>query len=89
MQKLILNNETKRIAYLSTYPPRECGIANFTKDLIDAVSDLEGFKQSIIAINEKGAIYDYDRHVKWIIERDDAEDYVKQPNTLTPQIFSW
>ncbi len=77
MQKLILNNEAKRIAYLSSYPPRECGIANFTKDLIDAVSDLEGFKQSIIAINEKGAIYDYDRHVKWIIERDDAEDYVK------------
>jgi glycosyltransferase involved in cell wall biosynthesis len=62
---------------LSTYPPRECGIANFTKDLIDSMSDLEGFKHSIIAINEKGAIYDYDRHVKWIIDRDNAEDYVK------------
>jgi polysaccharide biosynthesis protein PslF len=77
MQKTILNNNAKRIAYLSTYPPRECGIANFTKDLIDSMSNLEGFKHSIIAINEKGAIYDYDRHVKWIIDLDNAEDYVK------------
>src|ERR1035437_1602159 len=76
-QKLVLNSDAKRIGYLSTYPPRECGIANFTKDLIDAISELDGFKHSIIAINEKGAIYGYDRRVKWVIDRDDAEDYVK------------
>jgi len=26
-----------RIAFISTYPPQECGIANFTKDLINAI----------------------------------------------------
>lgn len=26
-----------RIAFISTYPPQECGIANFTKDLISAI----------------------------------------------------
>ena len=77
VQKLVLDNNAKRIGYFSTYPPRECGIANFTKDLIDGISDLSGFKCSIIAINEKGALYDYDRRVKWNIDRDDAEDYVK------------
>ena len=77
IQKLVLDNSTKRIGYFSTYPPRECGIANFTKDLIDAIGDLGGFKPSIIAINEKGALYDYDRRVKCVIDRDDAEDYVK------------
>jgi glycosyltransferase involved in cell wall biosynthesis len=77
VQKLVLNNSAKRIGYFSTYPPRECGIANFTKDLIDAICDLSGFKHSVIAINEKGALYDYDRRVKWNIDRDDAEDYVK------------
>ncbi len=65
-----------RVAYLSTYPPRECGIATFTKDLIDATDEVNGFKPSVLAINEKGAIYDYDRRVKWTIERDSAEDYV-------------
>jgi glycosyltransferase involved in cell wall biosynthesis len=77
VQKLVLNSSAKRIGYFSTYPPRECGIANFTKDLIDAIDDLGGLKPSIIAINEKGALYDYDRRVKWNIDRDDAEDYVK------------
>ena len=36
-----------------------------------------GLSHSIIAINEKGAIYDYDRRVKWKIDRDCTEDYVK------------
>ena len=77
MQRLVPDSSAKRIAYLSTYPPRECGIANFTKDLSDAICELDGFTPSIIAINEKGAIYDYDRRVKWKIDRDDAEDYIK------------
>ena len=77
VQKPVLNSSAKRIGYFSTYPPRECGIANFTKDLIDSICDLNGFKHSVIAINEKGALYDYDRRVKWNIDRDDAEDYVK------------
>jgi polysaccharide biosynthesis protein PslF len=66
-----------RVTYLSTYPPRECGIATFTKDLIDTIDEINGFKPSVIAINEKGAIYDYDRRVKWNIARDSPEDYVE------------
>jgi polysaccharide biosynthesis protein PslF len=76
-QKLIFDNKAKHIGYFSTYPPRECGIANFTKDLVDSISKSDGSKASIIAINEKDAIYDYERCVKWKIDRDDAEDYVK------------
>jgi polysaccharide biosynthesis protein PslF len=76
IQKLVLDSPTN-IGYLSTYPPRECGIANFTKDLIDSASKLDNLKSSIIAINEKGAIYDYDRRVKRTIDRDNIKDYVK------------
>jgi glycosyltransferase involved in cell wall biosynthesis len=77
VQKLVLDSSVKRVGYFSSYPPRECGIANFTKDLMDAIYELDGLKSSVIAINEKGAIYDYDRRVKWNIDRDDIEDYVK------------
>ncbi|MCW4019427.1 MAG: glycosyltransferase family 4 protein [Candidatus Bathyarchaeota archaeon] len=66
-----------RVAYLSTYPPRECGIATFTKDLIDAVDEVNGYRSTVIAINEKGAIYDYDRRVKWTVEGDSAQSYVE------------
>jgi len=63
---------------VSTYPPRECGIANFTKDLTDAVDQLHEFRPSVvIAINEKGAIYKYDRRVRFQIERDSIDDYVQ------------
>jgi len=67
----------RNVAYLSTYPPRECGIATFTKDLADSIDEVSGFKPSVIAVNEKGAIYDYDRRVKCTIERDSAEDYLE------------
>ena len=78
-QKLSLFNvDEKRIAYVSTYPPRECGIANYTKDLIDAIDGLHEFKSSVvIAINEKGEIYKYDRRVRFQIERDSIDDYVQ------------
>jgi glycosyltransferase involved in cell wall biosynthesis len=70
--------DKKRIAYVSTYPPRECGIANFTKDLIDSVDGLREFRPSVvITINEEGGIYDYDRRVKFQIERDSVDDYVQ------------
>jgi glycosyltransferase involved in cell wall biosynthesis len=77
VKKLGLNSDAKHVGYLSTYPPRECGIANFTKDLIDATGELGGLKSSVIAINEKSAIYKYDKRVRWNINRDDIEDYVK------------
>jgi len=34
----------KRVAYLSTYPPRECGIATFTKDLVTSIDELGEYK---------------------------------------------
>jgi len=77
LQKTVLNSSKKHVGYFSTYPPRECGIANFTKDLSDAIYDLNGFERSIIAINEKGALYDYGRRVKCKIDRDNAQDFVK------------
>jgi polysaccharide biosynthesis protein PslF len=76
-QKIVLNRGPKCIGYLSTFPPRECGIANFTNDLIEAIGELGGLKSSVIAINEKSAIYDYDKRVRRKINRDDVEDYVK------------
>jgi glycosyltransferase involved in cell wall biosynthesis len=67
----------KKVAYLSTYLPRECGIATFTNDLVDATEKLEQIHCSVIAVNEKGAIYDYDRRVKWSIERDKLDSYIQ------------
>jgi len=65
-----------KIAYISSYSPRECGIATFTKNLVVATNQLGIFrKPQVIAINEKEAIYNYDRLVRCQIRRDFQKDY--------------
>jgi len=69
---------SKKICFLSTYPPRKCGIAVFTKDLVDAM-DLSGnsVSSTVIAVNENRAFYRYDERVRWQIRQDNEEDYIK------------
>jgi polysaccharide biosynthesis protein PslF len=67
-----------RIAYLSSFPPRECGIATFTKNLVTAIDGFNFFRSPvIIAMNEKEACYNYGRYVKCEIRRDFSLDYFK------------
>jgi glycosyltransferase involved in cell wall biosynthesis len=76
MQILEFSHDSgRRVAYVSTYPPRECGIATFTKDLIDAIDEFDEFNSSVIAVNETDGFYNYDRRVKCSIDRDSVEDY--------------
>lgn len=41
--------------FLGSYPPRECGIATFTKDVVDSYDRAFGFSSPVIAIDEPGA----------------------------------
>ena len=44
-----------RALFLGSYPPRECGIATFTKDMVDAYDRAFGISSPVIAIDEPGA----------------------------------
>ncbi len=67
-----------KIAYVSSYPPRECGIATFTKDLVVATNQLGIFRKPlVVAMNEENTIYNYDRLVRCRIRRDFPKDYVE------------
>lgn len=64
------------IGYVSTFPPRQCGIATYTYDLVGAISRLfVTGPPGIIAINDKGSFYDYSSLVKFQIDRDDPDSY--------------
>jgi polysaccharide biosynthesis protein PslF len=41
--------------FLGSYPPRECGIATFTKDVVDSYDQRFGAHSEIVAIEEPGA----------------------------------
>jgi len=67
------------IAFIGTYPPRECGIGTFTHNLFTAVmedqeTEHEGF---VIALNDNNLQYDYPEEVKLIIRQDHQRDYLK------------
>jgi glycosyltransferase involved in cell wall biosynthesis len=65
-----------RVAYVSSYPPRACGIATFTRDLSDAVA-LSGRNvlTRIAAINDEGAAYNYPQQVRWSIDHCDPRSW--------------
>jgi glycosyltransferase involved in cell wall biosynthesis len=75
---LLGSRASKKVCYLSTYPPRKCGIGVFTKDLVDAM-DLysDSVSSTVIAVNENRASHHYDERVKWQIRHDNKEDYIK------------
>ena len=65
-----------RIAFVSTYPPRRCGIATFTSDLIKAVREADPRTQArVAAIDERNAVRAYGSEVRWRIRQGSAMPY--------------
>lgn len=73
------SRKTDSIVYLSTYPPRECGIATFTKDLVEAIQRKynPALKPRILAINNDITdMYSYEKQVLSHITAGNIEDYI-------------
>lgn len=73
-----LDNEEKPIKaiYISSYIPRKCGIATFTKDLTTAINNQNPHALAeIIAVTDDGQNYDYPWEVKMRIHQNNPQDY--------------
>jgi glycosyltransferase involved in cell wall biosynthesis len=79
-----------KIAYISTYPPRECGIATFNQNLMRAIHAnfpkrdklLEG--GFVIALNDSESFheYEYPEEVKYVIRQNSQKDYIRAANYI-------
>ncbi len=71
-----------KIAFIGTYPPRECGIGTFTNNLFNSIISKnekdklvsEGF---VVALNDFNENYEYPDEVKSTINQERQEDYLK------------
>lgn len=52
---ILVNATAPRMLFLGSYPPRECGIATFTKDVVDSFDRRYGTQSEVVAIEEPGA----------------------------------
>ena len=66
-----------RVAFVGSYPPRECGIATFVEDVRGAYDAQFGASSDVIAINDPGGRYAYPQCVVGTIDRDDHASYVR------------
>ncbi|RFZ85909.1 glycosyltransferase [Mucilaginibacter terrenus] len=79
-----------KIAYISTYPPRECGLATFNQNLMGAInanfperkSLLEG--GYVVALNDSEDVqaYEYPEDVKYVIRQNHQKDYIRAANYI-------
>lgn len=64
------------VAYVATYPPSECGIATFTRDLVTSVAKYTPFSNHMVCAVKRGQeIEPYERIVQCQIPRDDLGSY--------------
>lgn len=71
-----------KIAYIGTYPPRECGIGTFTQHLFHSIASNTGMlaeKQEglVIAMDDLETSYDYPKEVQLTIRQEQQGDYVE------------
>lgn len=80
------------VVFVSSFPPRECGIATFTSDTREAIMRANPFgKAQVVAMNEPGDVHAYPMAVAWEIERDVPESYDSAAaflNETEPQVVN-
>lgn len=74
------------IAVIGNYLPRLCGIATFTRDLVESISSASGNPDCwAIAMNDREDGYDYPGNVRYEIDQNNPEAYRRAADFLKAQ----
>lgn len=70
-----------KAAFIGTYPPRECGIGTFNRNLFNAIQcnpeSKEHYEGFVIAMNDHDQNYSYPEEVVYTIRQNSQEDYLQ------------
>lgn len=73
------------IVVITTFPPRQCGIATYSQDLIKALNNqyVDSFSIKIAALENQNEIHQYDDpDVKYILNTSDEQSYISLASKL-------
>lgn len=78
------NTSNKEILFISSYPPRECGIATYSNDLIKAINEKfsSSFSVRICALEKDNEKLNYPTEVKYVFNESNRESYLHLANTI-------
>ena len=78
------SKDLTEILFITSFPPRECGIATYSRDLIKALNNKFSNSLSIkvCALESGEANYSYPPEVKYILNTSVAADYKKLASTI-------
>ena len=78
-----------RVAFISSYPPRKCGIATFTKDLATAINNLNPHRlaEIIAMVDPASEKLDYPWEVSHTIRQNDWADYERVLEYLNSSVI--
>jgi len=73
----VARRQSRKIAFISSFLPRQCGIATFTSDLIKNMTEAsgDGFEPLVVAM-QSGQEYKYSEPVKFEIRANVKNDYI-------------
>jgi len=71
-----------KVICLGNYPPRQCGIATFTENLVRAIMNAAeihsiSIDMEVIAMNDCNKTYPYPPIVKHVIRNNEMDDYIR------------
>ncbi|OYU93200.1 MAG: hypothetical protein CFE21_21480, partial [Bacteroidetes bacterium B1(2017)] len=66
------SNKLPEVLFLTSFPPRECGIATYSQDLIGALNNkfFDSFKLSICALESDNEKHEYNEEIKYKLNTD-------------------
>jgi len=77
-------NNRSEILIVSSYPPRECGIATYSQDLVKAIKEKfsSSFSIKVCALENSNVKRDYPKEVKYIFNTKNSSDYIDIANKI-------
>ncbi|MBN2213151.1 MAG: glycosyltransferase [Bacteroidales bacterium] len=83
-QNISNDSNLPEILFITSYPPRVCGIATYSQDLIKALNNKFGnsFFIKVCALETEKARYDYPDEVKYVLNTSHSQDYSKLAHSI-------